>query len=186
MSIGNQASDVVSLVTIDQCRQLIESGRRLRIIDVRTPGEFARVHVAGAVLMPLDQLNCSGLAAGPDAGDDPIYVICHAGARSAKACQRMTEAGVANVHSIEGGTAAWEKAGLPIERAGSNAISLERQVRIAAGSIVLVGLALAWILHPAFAGLSALIGAGLVFAGMTDTCAMGMLLMKMPWNRGPR
>jgi hypothetical protein len=73
-------------------------------------------------------------------------------------------------------------AGLPVVR-GSKAISLERQVRMAAGSLVLLGILLAWLVHPACYGLSALVGAGLVFAGMTNTCGMGLLLARMPWNR---
>ena len=86
-----------------------------------------------------------------------------------------------NVVNVEGGTLAWEKAGLPVVP-GKKAISLERQVRIAAGLLVLLGTAFGWFVHPAFLGLSAFVGAGLVFAGVTDTCGMGMLLARMPWN----
>ena len=90
--------------------------------------------------------------------------------------------GVANVISVDGGTDACIADGLTIER-GKKAISLERQVRIVAGSMVLVGAVLALTVHPYWAALPAFVGAGLVFAGVTDTCGMGMLLMKMPWNR---
>jgi len=110
-------------------------------------------------------------------------VICQSGARGAKACQRLQDAGVTKVYNIEGGTAAWEKAGLPIERGQTKFISLERQVRIAAGSLVLLGVILAWTVHPAFIAISAFVGAGLVFAGITDYCGMGTILSKMPWNR---
>ena len=87
-----------------------------------------------------------------------------------------------NVVNVEGGTLACEAAGLPVVR-GKKAISLERQVRIAAGFLVLVGAVLALTVHPYFAGLSAFVGAGLMFAGITDTCGMGMLLARMPWNQ---
>jgi hypothetical protein len=86
------------------------------------------------------------------------------------------------VINIEGGTNACIVAGLPVVR-GKKAISLERQVRIAAGLLVLLGVILGWLVHPAFFGLAAFVGAGLVFAGVTDTCGMGMILARMPWNQ---
>ena len=84
--------------------------------------------------------------------------------------------------NVEGGTRAWQGAGLPVVQ-GKKILSLERQVRIATGALVLIGAVLGWIIHPAFIGISALVGAGLVFSGITDSCAMGMLLAKMPWNQ---
>jgi rhodanese-related sulfurtransferase len=124
-------------------------------------------------------------AAGAAAEDaPPLYVICKSGARAAKACEKFAAAGFANVACVEGGTAAWEQAGFPVVRGTSRVISLERQVRIAAGLLVLLGVVLGWHVHPVFHGLSALIGAGLVMAGVTDWCGMGLLLAKMPWNRG--
>ncbi len=108
--------------------------------------------------------------------------ICRSGSRGRQACEKFRAAGFANVVNVEGGTLAWEQAGLPVVR-GKKAISLERQVRIAAGSLVVLGTALGAFVHPAFLGLSAFVGAGLVFAGITDTCGMGMMLARMPWNR---
>jgi hypothetical protein len=78
---------------------------------------------------------------------------------------------------------AWERAGLPMVRGARGSISLERQVRIGAGTLVLAGVVMGWLIHPAFFGFSAFVGAGLVFAGVTDWCGMGMLLAKMPWNQ---
>jgi rhodanese-related sulfurtransferase len=98
------------------------------------------------------------------------------------ACERLAAAGVASVVNVEGGTLAWEKAGLPVVR-GKKAMSLERQVRIAAGSLVLIGTVLGAFVHPYALGLAGFVGAGLVFAGITDTCGMGMLLARMPWNQ---
>jgi rhodanese-related sulfurtransferase len=170
-------------ISVSDLARLHGSGRPLTLIDVRTPAEYARVHATGAVLVPLDQLDPAAVSALRNGDDQPIYVLCHSGARAASACRRLNEAGVAPAVCVEGGTAAWEKAGLPVERGASRAIPLDRQVRIAAGSLVLSGLALAYLVHPAFLGLSAFVGAGLVFAGVTDFCGMAMLLAKMPWNR---
>lgn len=116
------------------------------------------------------------------ASDEPLYVICHSGSRGRQACEKIRAAGFHNVVNVEGGTQAWVQAKLPVQR-GKQTISLERQVRIAAGSIVVISAVLALTVHVAFAGLAALVGAGLVFAGITDTCGMGMLLARMPWNR---
>ena len=114
--------------------------------------------------------------------NEPLYVICRSGSRGQQACEKFLKAGFSNVVNIEGGTMACVEAGLPVVR-GKKAISLERQVRIAAGSLVLLGAVLGWFVHPAFIGLSAFVGAGLVFAGITDTCGMGMILARMPWNQ---
>jgi len=156
---------------------------QLEVIDVRTPVEFREVHVQFARNIPLDGLDPKAvIAARNGSSGKPLYMICKSGGRAQKACEMFEQAGYPNVVNIEGGTQACEAAGLPVVR-GQKAISLERQVRIAAGSLVLIGVALAWLVHPAFIGLSAFVGAGLVFAGVTDTCGMGLLLARMPWNQ---
>ncbi len=157
--------------------------KEVHLIDVRTPAEFREVHAPIAVNIPLDQLTAEqikGLVNGN--GTDPVYLICQSGNRSSKACQKLIETGFANVVSVEGGTKAWEAEGLPVNR-GKKTISLERQVRIAAGFLVLTGAVLGMFVNPWFSGLSAFVGAGLMFAGITDTCGMAMILAKMPWNR---
>jgi rhodanese-related sulfurtransferase len=155
-----------------------------QIIDVRTPAEYAQVHAEGAHPVPLDRLDPAAvMSAREGPTDDPIYVICKTGGRAAKACEKFHAAGFTNVFCVEGGTDAWERAGLPVVRGTRAAMSLERQVRVAAGSLVLLGVALGWQVHAAFHLLSAFVGAGLVFAGVTDWCGMGMLIAKMPWNR---
>jgi rhodanese-related sulfurtransferase len=162
-----------------------QSGKAPQIIDVRTPAEYAEVHAEGARSVPLDQLDPTTLISsreGPNG--EPLFIICKTGGRAAKACEKFQAAGFENVVSVEGGTAAWEQAGLPVVRGTRKVISLERQVRIAAGLLVLLGILLGWLVHPAFLGLSAFVGAGLAFAGITDWCGMGMLLARMPWNRG--
>jgi rhodanese-related sulfurtransferase len=135
-----------------------------------------------ARLTPLDTLDPSAIAAQRQDGD-PLYVICQSGGRAAKACQRLREAGLTEVYNIEGGTAAWERGNLPVERGRSNLISLERQVRIIAGSLVLSGSLLAWAVHPSFLAIPTFVGGGLIFAGITDYCGMALVLCKMPWNR---
>ena len=173
----------MTTVPIDQCRRMIESKHPFTLIDVRTPAEFARAHAVGARLMPFDTLDPAAVAAARPTPEEPIYVICQSGARSAKAYERLQDFGMANVYSVEGGTDAWARAGLPIDRGAGKVISLERQVRIAAGAIILVGSLLAWRIHPAFLAIPAAVGAGLVFAGVTNFCGMALLLAKMPWNR---
>jgi rhodanese-related sulfurtransferase len=179
----------VTTIAPQQVVQRRHDGNPLEIIDVRTPAEYAQVHVEGARSVPLDALDANAFLAARNgaAADQPLYVICQSGGRAARACEMFAAAGFANVLSIEGGTSAWERAGLPVVRGGGRKIiSLERQVRIAAGSLVLLGVALGWLVHPAFFVLAAFIGAGLVFAGVTDWCGMGLLLAKMPWNRARR
>ena len=112
-------------------------------------------------------------------------MICKSGGRGRQACEQLIAAGFSNVVNVDGGTQAWDAAGLPVMR-GKKAISLERQVRIAAGSLVLTGAVLSQLVHPWWIGLSGFVGAGLIFAGITDTCGMGLLLARMPWNNvGP-
>src|SRR5262249_8283484 len=158
----------------------VQAGQAVDLIDVRTPVEFREVHASIARNIPLTELDPSRIAAGQNGS--PLYFICKSGGRGKQACEKLLAAGQSKVVNVEGGTTAWEEAGLPVVR-GKKAVSLERQVRIAAGSIVLIGAALALFVHPYWIGLSAFIGAGLVFSGVTDTCGMAMLLARMPWNQ---
>jgi rhodanese-related sulfurtransferase len=148
------------------------------LIDVRTTAEFQEVHVRGARNVPLDRLNAKEF----QGREHQLYVICQKGGRGAKACEQLAAGGVANVVNVEGGTLACVSAGLPVNR-GKKTMSLERQVRIAAGSLVLVGTVLGALIHPYWLGLSGFVGAGLLFAGITDTCGMAMMLARMPWNQ---
>ena len=170
-------------ISAERLGELWNSGAAIDLIDVRTPVEFRESHVEFARNIPLDQFDPAAvMRAGNGSSEEPLYMICRSGNRSRTALSRMQQAGHTNVVNVEGGTLACEAAGLPIIR-GRKAMSLERQVRIAAGSLVLLGVILAWLIHPAFIGLSAFVGAGLVFAGVTDTCGMGLLLARMPWNQ---
>ncbi|HJN08958.1 MAG TPA: rhodanese-like domain-containing protein [Pirellulaceae bacterium] len=171
------------MISPQRLGELCKAGTELDLIDVRTPIEYRDVHVEFARNVPLDELDPNTVMQVRNGSkDEPLYVICHAGSRGEKACERFRQAGFTNVINVEGGTMACDQEDLPLAR-GKKAISLERQVRIAAGSLVLLGAVLSWLVHPAFIGLSAFVGAGLIFAGITDTCGMGMMLAKMPWNR---
>ena len=173
----------VQTITPRQLAELCSAGKKPELIDVRTPVEFREVHVDIARNVPLDRLDPAGLMqARSGSNDEPLYIVCRSGSRGQQACEKFAKAGYSNVVNVEGGTLACIDAGLPVVR-GKKMMSLERQVRIAAGSIVLTGAILAWFVDPAFVGLSAFVGAGLVFAGITDTCGMGMALARMPWNR---
>ena len=163
-----------------QLANLLKTGT-IDLLDVRTPVEFWELHAAGARNVPLDRLDPSAEMKGR-VGDEPLYVICRSGGRGRQACEKFLAAGFNNVVNVEGGTLAWAECGLPVVR-GKKAISLERQVRIAAGSLVLLGALLGWLVHPIILVLSAFVGAGLVFSGVTDTCGMGLLLSRMPWNQ---
>lgn len=168
-------------ITPAELKALCEQGE-VELIDVRTPLEFGEVHVRGAKNVPLDGLNPTALLWPNTDAARPLYVICRSGTRGAKACAKLAAAGFTNVTNVDGGTQACEQAGLPVVR-GKKVMSLERQVRVAAGGIALTGAVLALAVHPWFAAVPAFIGAGLVFAGLTDWCGMGLLLAKMPWNR---
>ena len=159
------------------------AGKKIDLIDVRTPVEFREVHVEVARNFPLDQLDPAAvMQARNGSANEPLYLICRSGSRGQQACEKFLKAGFTNVVNIEGGTLACVEAGLPVVR-GKKAISLERQVRIAAGLLVVTGSALGYFVNPYWIGLAAFVGAGLAFAGITDTCAMGMMLARMPWNQ---
>ena len=165
---------------------LCKDGKNIELIDVRTPVEFRELHAVPARNIPLDQLDPSAfkhsLIASPA---DPLYLICRSGSRGKQACEKLLNAGCTNIVNVEGGTLAWESSGLPVVR-GKKAISLERQVRFAAGLLVCLGALLSFLVHPAFIALSAFVGLGLIYAGVTDTCGLGLLLARMPWNRGKK
>lgn len=160
---------------------LVRERPEVRLLDVRTPGEFEAEHIAGAYNVPLHTLAEHGpeIRAGVAA---PVVLVCRSGQRAERAEEVLTAAGMTNLHVLDGGMTAWTAAGQPVRR-GTPRMSLERQVRVAAGTLAATGGFLALFVHPLFAALPAFVGSGLVFAGVTDTCAMGMLLAKLPHNR---
>ncbi len=173
---------IIPTISPNELHGLLGNKQPLDLIDVRTPAEHRAVHLQGVRLMPLDELDAKAVRnTRPNHADGPCYILCKSGARARKAADKLAAGGV-EVCVVEGGTDACVAAGLPVTR-GKQAMSLERQVRIAAGSLVAVGSTLAWFVHPGFLALPAFVGCGLVFAGVTNTCGMGMLIAKMPWNR---
>ncbi len=150
------------------------------LLDVRTPAEFEDAHIDGAVLHPLGDLAPEHVRRAT-AGRTGCIVVCGSGGRATRAAEQLSAHNIPGVVVLAGGMKAWQSQGLPVVE-GEKTISLERQVRISAGLLVVVGAALGYFVHPAWIGLSAFVGAGLVFAGVTDTCGMAMVLAKMPWN----
>ncbi|MEN9847242.1 MAG: hypothetical protein RIS36_2389 [Pseudomonadota bacterium] len=150
------------------------------LLDVRTPAEFEEVHIEGAVLHPLNDLNPTNVKKLAE-GKQACIVICRSGGRARQAAEKLAAHGLPGIHVMSGGMQSWESEGLPVNR-GRATISLERQVRIAAGALVFLGSTLAYTISPGWIALPAFVGAGLVFAGITDTCGMGMVLARMPWN----
>lgn len=159
----------------------LQSGKATTLFDVRTPAEHGEVHIPGSRLMPLDRLDAAAVKAA-SANPAQCVLVCRSGKRAEQAYQKLAAAGCGNLAILDGGVTAWENAGLPVNR-GRKAVSLERQVRITAGLLVLTGVILGTSVHPGFYGLCAFVGAGLMFAGVTDWCGMAMILAKMPWNQ---
>lgn len=174
-------SETPGQIEATQLCQFITDQHHPILIDVRTPAEFEEVHIEGSHLVPLDTIKPATLR-DRFGEDETLYFVCGTGKRAATAIRKLDQGGVCNVALVEGGITAWLEKDLPVKR-GQKTISLERQVRIAAGLLVLLGVLLGVSVHSAFLILAAFVGAGLTFAGVTDTCGMAMLLAKMPWNR---
>jgi rhodanese-related sulfurtransferase len=168
-------------INVKDLANRIQHDRNFLLLDVRTPAEYSAVHVDGAKNLPSDRITVEAVKGFVKTDTDKIYVVCQSGGRSRKACQQLADYGM-TVVNVEGGTTACVAAGIPVIR-GQGVIGIDRQVRIAAGSLVLLGVCLGLWVHWAGFGLSAFVGAGLVFAGATDTCGMAMILAAMPWNK---
>ena len=174
----------MTTITPRQLYDRLQQGEKLHLLDVRTPAEYEAIHVPDVHLAPLGGLDATRLAGvNGFAKDQPLYILCRTGDRAKQAAQKLEKGGYAQCHVVEGGTMAWADAGLPVVRGTGKVITLERQVRIAAGAIVLTGVLLAYFVNPAFIWASGFIGAGLLFAGITDWCGMGLLIAQMPWNQ---
>jgi len=153
------------------------------VVDVRTPAEYNEVHVEGALNVPLGILYGSATKIAELAAGRPVTLVCRTGKRAEEGRKLLAKAGVRDAHCMEGGIEAWVSRGNPVKRSGTKAVSIERQVRIAAGFLVLFGSIATWFINPAFVILPAFVGAGLFLAGVTDTCGMAIVLAKMFWNK---
>ncbi len=175
---------VLQVDVADFCSER-ELNKALFVIDVRTEAEHAACHVPGVRLYPLQDIDPAVVLAEADkaGADTPIYVLCKGGGRAQQAAVKLAAANSAHpIVVVAGGTDACAASGMPVNE-GKPMMSLERQVRIAAGGLVLTGVVLGYLINPGFFTLSGFVGAGLMFAGITDTCAMGMMLARMPWNK---
>jgi rhodanese-related sulfurtransferase len=166
-----------SAVLVSQLRNR-PSGVAL-LVDVRSGSEFASGHIPGAINIPMEEIEARL--------DDldvnlPIILICQSGKR-ARMSASLLEPCQRQIAVLEGGTKAWIQAGLPVVASVRTRWSLERQVRLGAGLLVLAGVILALTANPRWVFLCGFVGLGLTFAGLTDICAMGIILGKMPWNR---
>ncbi|MDM4718754.1 rhodanese-like domain-containing protein [Micromonospora sp. WMMA1363] len=170
-----------STIDVATARALMANNPDTLVVDVRTPGEFETAHLPGSINLPLDQVDAHLERIVRDAGGR-MLLMCQSGSRATQACTKLTKAGLAGGAVITGGMNAWLAAGGPVER-GRERWSLERQVRLVAGSMVLASI-LASIWAPAARYVAGFIGAGLTYAAVSDTCAMGMLLAKLPYNAG--
>ena len=170
-------------VDVPTLRELAANGDGPRLIDVRTPGEFAAGHIEGAYNVPLDLLREHRDELRHHL-DETVVLICRSGTRAAQAEQALAAAGMPNLRILDGGMVAWEAAGAPVRRPRPR-WDLERQVRLVAGALVLAAVVVGAVFPPV-TWLAAIVGGGLTVAALTNTCLMGMLLTKLPYNRGPR
>ena len=177
----------ISSISPNQLHQAMMDGTNYSVIDVRSAAEYRAGHIPGAKLLPIEQLTPDKVRRSFNhlefGNGNPIYLTCQAGPRAEKAAQQLHKAGFENLKLIEGGTQAWQQAGLPLNRCG-NAISLERQVQITIGALLVMKVVLGFSVHELFFATTAFIGAGLIVAGATRWCGMAKLIAQMPWNRG--
>ncbi len=173
---------MIKQATVHEINNILDTGGECQVIDVREFSEFNSERIADAKLMPLS--NFEKHEAEID-HTKPVYIMCRSGNRAKQAAERLTTRGFTDIHVIEGGMTAWSRANLPVIKGDSKVWSLERQVRFAAGGFMLTGVLLSVFVSPYLLLLSAFVGAGLMFSAVTDTCGMGMVLARMPWNKEP-
>ncbi|CAK6693147.1 rhodanese-like domain-containing protein [Synechococcus sp. CBW1107] len=160
----------------DLAKQL--AAREVTLIDVREPMEYASGHISGSLNVPLSRITETDLPSGP------LVLVCQSGKRSTKALTQLLQQGHPHpLADLEGGVPAWQQAGRPLRKLKGAPLPLMRQVQIAAGSLVLLGLILSNTVAPAWILLTWFVGAGLTFAGITGFCGMARLLAAMPWNK---
>ena len=172
----------MEMLTPVQLNDMIARGEPVLVIDVRSPAEFTEAHAPFASNQPLPDLNATAIRADIEKTGKRLVFICKSGSRGKAACEKLMAAGLTNVCNVEGGTTGWIEAGLPVVRGGKS-FSIEQQTRLVIGSMVLLGVGLGATVHPGFLGIAGFFGAGLVFAALTDSCMLGLMIASMPWNR---
>lgn len=172
-------SAILSPLNPKDVAERVKAGRAV-LVDIREADEFARRRIAGSVSQPLSRIEQAHLRIAP--GQNVIFT-CRSGMRTHANCDRLAARVDGPAYLLAGGVDAWAAAGLPVEEDRRAPLELMRQVQIAAGALVLAGVLLGFAVHPGFFGLSAFVGAGLTFAGLTGFCGMARLLALAPWNR---
>ncbi|MEI8348992.1 MAG: MBL fold metallo-hydrolase [Candidatus Omnitrophota bacterium] len=178
----NQKGEAVSLEMISprNAQELRVKDASVKFLDVRSALEFTQVHIKDSVNVPIDLLTAK---LNELSNQKQTYIVfCRTGNRSPMAADMLMQSGIHPVKIMSGGITRWQKEKLPVIK-GEGGMSLERQVRAIAGSLVLLGILLSWFIHPWFIGISIFVACGLMYAGLTDNCLMGMLLMKLPYNK---
>lgn len=167
-------------IDVNQLRQLRLEDPDIRILDVRTGGEFETMHIPGSYNVPLDTLgeHARDLAS----VEHPVVLVCQSGGRATQAHGALTAAGKETLHILEGGISAWETTGGDVVRGTSDRWAMDRQVRLAAGSIALVGI-LASTVVPGAKWIAGGVAAGLTYSAASNTCAMAAALGKLPYNK---
>jgi rhodanese-related sulfurtransferase len=170
----------VSTIDVSQFRQLMNEDPDLRVLDVRTGGEFETVHIPGSFNVPLDTLgeHARDLAS----VEHPVVLVCQTGGRASKAHDALSAAGKEGLYILDGGMAAWQRSGGDVATGGKQRWAMDRQVRLVAGSLVLAGV-LGSVATPKAKWLAGGVAGGLVYSAVSNTCAMASMLAKVPYNR---
>ncbi|MBF0385463.1 MAG: MBL fold metallo-hydrolase [Candidatus Omnitrophica bacterium] len=171
---------LLKMVSPKEAVSLAQKDQRVALLDVRSALEFNQVHIKDAINVPIDSLSAKIIDLSKSGKE--YIVLCRTGNRSPMAADMLIQSGIHDVKVMHGGMTRWQKEGLPVIK-GEGGISLERQVRVIAGSLVLLGILFSWSIHWAFIFISLFVSCGLIFAGLTDNCLMGMLLMRLPYNK---
>ena len=169
----------MAMTTVNELRASLEHGQRPLLVDVRSASEFAAGHVPGSVSMPMEEAE-SRLEDIPK--DAPVVLLCQSGSRAGMVCE-LIQHERPNASVLDGGVDAWELAKMPLVSTRRTRWSIERQVRLTAGLLVLIGTVFSMILAPGWIYVAMFIGAGLTFSGLTNFCGMAALYALMPWNK---
>lgn len=172
-------SKTLIALTPDAVEERVRQGHAL-LIDIREDDEFARRHIPGALSRPLSRFEAVAL---PDMAGTDVIFTCRSGMRTAANADRLANPVGGIAYVLDGGLDGWARAGLPVEANRKAPLEMMRQVQIVAGTLVLIGALLGWLVSPYFFGVSAFVGAGLTFAGISGFCGMARLLGYLPWNR---
>jgi glyoxylase-like metal-dependent hydrolase (beta-lactamase superfamily II)/rhodanese-related sulfurtransferase len=178
----NQKGQATSLEMISphDAASLLKQDTQTKILDVRSALEFSQLHIEPSLNIPIDMISAK-INELSQSGQNYL-VLCHTGNRAAMAADMLMQSGIHTVKVMQGGIVHWQKEKLPVIK-GQGTMSLERQVRVIAGSLILLGIIMSWLLNWAFIFISVFVSSGLIYAGLTDNCLMGMLLMKLPYNK---